>query len=257
VVADAFNAMTSELETVVSGLRELDELRIGHVGSIAHELRNPLTSVVGHLDEVAEGELGEVNAEQQEALGVALRNARRLGRLIDDLLLLSRLEAGRVDLRQEPVELAALAGEVAADLRPSAEPRGIAVALVPAAPGRVHGDPDRLRQCVVNLVSNAVKFSPEQAAVEVEVHESPEAAQLFVRDRGVGIPEAELARIGERFFRASTAAGVHGTGLGLAVTRELVERHGGRLEARARDGGGTEFRMTLPRAAGQAGATNR
>jgi signal transduction histidine kinase len=101
----------------------------------------------------------------------------------------------------------------------------------------------------VILVSIAVKFSPAGADVQVEVCEPDSAVQVVVRDRGAGIPEDELPRIGERFFRASSAGSTEGTGLGLAVTRELLERHGGRLEARGREGGGTEFRMTLPRGA--------
>ncbi|MDX6646144.1 MAG: hypothetical protein QOK40_1871, partial [Miltoncostaeaceae bacterium] len=217
------------------------------VALASHELRTPLTSILGYLEAVLDGEAGDLGAEQRRFLAVVDRNARRLLRLVDDLLLVARADAGRLGLQPERVDLGQLAAECVLGARPAAEERGI-VLTVEADLVPVHGDRTRLCEVMDNLISNALKFSPRDGRVALRARSGGGHALLEVADNGMGIPAAEQGRLFERFYRTSAAqaAAIPGTGLGLAISKMIVEAHGGRMEVESEDGAGATFRVRLP-----------
>jgi two-component system OmpR family sensor kinase len=236
VTARAFNEMAAEIGRTVDDLRSLDELKSRFVSMVSHELRTPLTSIKGFADELDE-DAAALSESQREAVDVIVRNAGHLEAIIDDLLLLSSLESGRVELRREDV--------------PAGRARSVALDLEAPAGLTVDADRARLRQACANLVSNAIKFSPADGTVTIRARAAGPEVRIEVADQGPGIPADELPRLTERFFRASTAAGTAGTGLGLTITGELVQRHGGRLEIESVEGEGATFRIVLPGGAAQ------
>ncbi len=247
VTADAFNRMAGELDLTVDELRQLDELKSRFVSTVSHELRTPLTAIKGFVDELAD-DMDELNEDQREAVQIIARNSGHLEAIIDDLLLVSKLESGRLVLTPSDVVIDELMLELVRELTPAAQARGVAIRLDAPADVVLTADRGRLRQACANLVANAIKFSPAGADVDVAVRAVDDLLIVEVGDQGPGIPADELPRLGERFFRASTAGGVPGTGLGLTITRELVERHGGRLQIESVLGAGATFRIVLPRA---------
>jgi signal transduction histidine kinase len=247
IVAESLNEMAGEVEKVVEGLREVDELKTRFLSTVSHELRTPLTSINGYLQLLEQGIVGELSAEQLNYVHVAQRNGERLASLIDDLLMLSRFDAGRIDLKREPVDLAQQLRHLHEEMAPVADKGDSLLRLDAPDELVVEGDARRLQQSFANLVSNAIKFNRAGGEVRMRASAKNGDAVVEVSDDGVGIPPAELERIGERFFRASTTTAMPGTGLGLAITREIVERHGGRLEIESEVGKGSNFRITLPR----------
>jgi signal transduction histidine kinase len=219
---------------------------------VSHELRTPLTSMKGFLGELTDAGGDPLTADQREMLAIVERNATQLEALIDDVLLLARLEARHLPLVAEDVDLREVLEDLCAELRPLVRDRELTLELDVAQACSVSGDRVRLRQTFANLLSNAIKFSPPGGRVDVRAEGDAQSVVVEVADQGPGIPADELARISERFFRASTARGVKGTGLGLTIAREIAELHGGRLEVRSAVGAGSRFRILLPRDA-QAG----
>jgi signal transduction histidine kinase len=246
VAADAFDDMAGRIEEMVLRLRELDELKSHFVASVSHELRTPLTAISGFVGELLEPDAEPLSDDQRGMLAIVARNAGYLEALIDDLLLLARLEAGHMSLDLHDVDVAELLEELCAELRPATRERAIALEVETDARPVVAADRARLRQTFANLVGNAIKFSPPDGHVAVRALSVGEGAIVEICDEGPGIPEEELPRLCERFFRASTAVGVKGTGLGLTISREIVELHGGRLEVRSTLGEGSTFRVHLP-----------
>jgi two-component system, OmpR family, sensor kinase len=253
IVAQSLNEMAGEVEQVVGGLREVDELKTRFLSTVSHELRTPLTSINGYLQLLEQGIVGDLTPEQRDYVRVGQRNGRRLAMLIDDLLMLSRFDAGRIDLKSEPVDLAEQLRHLREEMEPVADEAETRLELDVPDELVVEGDARRLQQSLANLVANAIKFN--RPGGEVRMHASARNGEAIVEvsDEGVGIPSAELERIGERFFRASTTTNMPGSGLGLAITREIVERHGGRLDIESEVGKGSRFRITLPRNGAAAG----
>jgi signal transduction histidine kinase len=178
---------------------------------------------------------------------VVERNAQRLVRLVGDLLFVAQIEAGETRIQQADIDLATVAQEAVESAQPRALAGGITLELDCPASAPMHGDPHRIAQAIDNLVSNAIKFTPEGGFVEVRIRPSEETMVLEVQDSGIGIPETEQARLFERFFRASTVASrVPGVGLGLTIVKAIIEAHGAGLEVTSKEGAGTTFRMELP-----------
>ena len=215
---------------------------------VSHELRTPLNAIIGWTTLLREG--AEDEKELREGLDSIDRNAHAQARLIDDLLDVSRIISGKVRLRISEVDLRALALAVVDGLRPAAEARGLKISLRPNPEAtEVLGDPDRLQQVVWNLVSNAIKFTPRGGAVELAVTREGSSVALEVHDTGQGIHADFLPRIFDRFSQqdASTTRGQSGLGLGLSITRHLVELHGGTITARSPGADlGSTFRVEIP-----------
>ncbi len=239
---------TRELELRNERLLELDRLKDEFVALVSHELRTPLTSIRGYLELVLDGEAGEVTDEQRQFLGVVERNANRLLDLVGDLLFLAQIEAGKLSLEVGAVDLAALAAESVETARPLAEDKEITLTLATSPLPLLAGDRARLAQLLDNLVSNAVKFTPEGGRVDVRASSSRGNAILEVRDTGMGIPAEEQEHVFERFFRTSRATeqAIQGTGLGLAISKAIVHAHGGRITLASSEGEGAAFRVTIP-----------
>jgi len=231
----------------VTADKELERMRDAFVATVSHELRTPLTSISGFL-EMLQDEQHLLGENGRMYLDVIRRSAERLHQLVEDLLLVAQIEAKRVDLRQEPVDLVEVARQSVESVRAWAGERGVRVELAADHPPLTLGDPRRLGQVIDNLLSNAVKFSREGGYVTVEIGGDRETVQVVVADSGIGIPLEEQGHVFSRFYRASTAAelAVPGTGLGLAITRALVDQHGGTIELESRQGEGTKVTVKLP-----------
>ena len=233
----------------VTADKELERMRDAFVATVSHELRTPLTSISGFL-EMLEDEQDRLGESGRLYLDVIRRSTERLHHLVEDLLLVAQIEAKRVDLQHEPVELAALAAESVEGVRPWATEKKVRLQLDANGAPETLGDKRRLGQVLDNLLSNAIKFSREGGAVTVEVRGDGDIATIVVEDTGIGIPADEQGHVFSRFYRASSASelALPGTGLGLAITRALVDQHGGTIELESREGEGTRVTVTLPAA---------
>jgi len=229
-------------------LRELDRLKDEFIALVSHELRTPLTSIRGYTELLLDGEAGELGDDQRQFLGVVERNAHRLLHLVGDLLFLAQVEAGKLVLDVGAVDLGAVASESVEAARPQAEAKGITLTLATGPVPLVAGDRARIGQLMDNLVSNAIKFTPESGRVDVRVRALQKRAVVEVRDSGIGIPANERKHLFQRFYRTSTATeqAIQGTGLGLAISKAIVEAHDGRITLTSEEDVGTTFRVELP-----------
>jgi len=238
-----------ELEQQNRSIQEANRLKNEFVSMVSHELRTPLTSIQGYVALMLEGEGGEPTAEQREFLTIVQNNSERLLALIADLLDLARIEAGRIELRRATVDLARLIRGVADTLRPLVEAKQQRLTLDMAEPlPPVWADADRLAQVLTNLLSNAHKYTPAGGAIGVGARAENGAVRVEVRDTGIGLSREDQAQLFSRFFRAKNRAvqEVGGTGLGLVITRSLVEMHGGTIAVSSAPGQGSTFSITLP-----------
>jgi signal transduction histidine kinase/ActR/RegA family two-component response regulator len=238
------------LAQVNEELRRLDELKSEFLAMISHELRTPLTAIMGYSRLLARQIHGPLSPKQLEHQEAIFRSAQRLSDLINDLLDVSRLEAGRVELAPRPTDVRHVVDQVVAIVRVAAAGKQIRVANdvaddIPA----VHADPTRLHQILVNLVGNAVKFTPSGGSVRVFAGTHRDQVWISVEDTGVGISPEELARIWEAFYQVESPMQRRhgGSGLGLAIVRRLVELHGGIVRAESEgENRGSRFTFTLP-----------
>ena len=238
-LAEAFNGMADHLH------RE-DRLRRNLVADVAHELRTPLAILQGSTEALLDG----VDQPTPEILGSLNDEVTRLRRLVGDLETLAAAEAASLRPRIDPVDLAEVAASAADLLRPLADDRGTSL-TVEAAPAAVMGDADRLHQIAVNLIANAVKFTPAGGAITISTRTNGATASLEVVDNGPGIPEPDLPHVFERFWRGANGNRASGSGIGLAVVAELVAVHQGTVTADNVPTGGARFTVTLPAAAAE------
>jgi len=242
------------LAQVNEELRRLDELKSEFLAMVSHELRTPLTAIVGYsrlLLRQVHGALAPKQVEYQEAI---YRSAQRLTDLINDLLDVSRLEAARIELHPRPTDARQIVDQVMAVVRVAAQAKQIRVVNeVETSLPPVEADPTRLHQILVNLVGNAIKFTPAGGAVRVRAARQGDQVWIAVEDTGVGIPREELARIWDPFYQVESPMRRRhgGSGLGLAIVRRLVELHGGLVRAESEgENRGSRFSFTLPVATG-------
>jgi two-component system phosphate regulon sensor histidine kinase PhoR len=233
----------------VTELRRLEQVRTEFVANVSHELRTPLTAIHGYLETLLGGALEE-RANARRFLEIVFRHTERLGRLLNDLTDLSNIELGKVSLALEAVRLGEVVESVLAIIGPKADAGRVALATdLPSGLPLVRADRDRLAQILINLVDNAVKYTPEGGRVTVRAGGGARGlVEIAVSDTGVGIPPGDLPRITERFYRVDRARSreLGGTGLGLAIVKHLVLAHGGELRIDSAPGQGTTVRFTLP-----------
>jgi signal transduction histidine kinase len=228
-------------------LRELDKMKDQFVSTVSHELRTPLTSMVGYLEILLEGEAGELSEDQRRFLEIVNRSCDRLNRVIDDILVVARIDANRLSYEMQDVDLRVLTEEAVESSRMAAVRTGVDLRLsAPDEPVPAWADQTRLNQMLDNLLSNAIKFTPDGGSVSVTLARQRDVAVLQVSDTGIGVPEEEVGRLFDRFFRASTGLTISGTGLGLPIVKSIAEAHGGTIDVESEVGVGTTFTVELP-----------
>ncbi len=236
------------MEREMEKLRELDRLKSDFVSHVSHELRTPLTAIKGSIDNMLDGLTGDLGDKQTRYLQRMKNNTDHLVRLINDLLDLSRIEAGQISLHPGPVALPRLLVEVCDSLRPLAAAKRIDLCVEAPPELAITADRDRLVQIFMNLAGNALKFTPAGGRVSVRAEPAGDLVRIAVADNGVGIDPVAKDRIFERFYQAGSGTDdpVEGTGLGLSITKSLVELHGGAIGVESAPGAGSTFTVTLP-----------
>jgi signal transduction histidine kinase len=226
-------------------LVELDTLKDEFVSNVSHELRTPLTSISGYVELMLEDEEDD---EKRNYLGIVDRNAERLLGLVSDLLFSARLQGGELELERTDVDLRRLVLQAVESARPRAEAAGVELEATAEVVPALSGEAARLAQLLDNLVSNAIKFTPSGGRVGVVLSAQPERVHVEVSDTGIGISDQERERLFERFFRSQNALErqIQGTGLGLYISKAIVEAHGGRIGVDSTAGEGTTFVVDLP-----------
>lgn len=233
----SFSDMGQELQHYIQRQRQF-------VANVSHELRTPLTAIKGYSEYLIDEVKGRPDLEK--AVYHLNNESARLHRLVNELLLLSRIDAGREDFQFSLVDLSKLVQETLDKLQTRADKYGVKLQARIQPAITVNGDSEKLVQAIINLVDNGIKFSPSGGKVEVELTMNNGLAHLTVADQGVGVPAEELDKVFERFYRAANARAVGGTGLGLAITKEIITAHGGTIQLQNRSGGGTKAIVFLP-----------
>jgi signal transduction histidine kinase/CHASE3 domain sensor protein len=239
--------LNTELEERNKELARASQLKSEFVSRMSHELRTPLNAVTGYLDLLAEESAGELNVKQKRYVGHVRTGAGHLLELVNEVLDLSKIEAGRIQLYLDWFNAADALDEVLASTQPFAATRNISVEYVVDPSMVVYADRLRLKQILYNLISNALKFTPEQGNVRIEFTHRTDCVYISVIDNGIGIPPEEQQAIFDEFHQGVSTKGVkEGTGLGLAITKRLIEQHRGKIWVKSKPGSGSQFTFTIP-----------
>ncbi|HEY9722259.1 MAG TPA: HAMP domain-containing sensor histidine kinase [Oscillatoriaceae cyanobacterium] len=243
----AWHARTEDLERANRHLHELDRLRADFISTLSHELRTPLTAVTGACELLLEDFGADLSAIHVEYIQLIERSTALVRQLIDDVLDFTKLEAGEVRLHPAALDLGEQTRDTLAMLSPLLERKHLHIALdIPAELPAVWADGVRLKQILLNLLSNAIKFTPDGGEVRVDARALGDAIAVSVSDTGTGIGPADQGRVFERFKQVGDGESKRGTGLGLPITKRLVELHGGRIALVSTLGEGSRFTFTLP-----------
>ena len=251
---EALKEQAARTEAAYAELKRLSQLKMQFVQNVSHELRAPLTFVKGYIDLLREGVFGEIRPEQEEPLDIIAKRAEQITYMVSDMLTLQRVESEGLELDQ--VNLANIARGAIEDARAVARRGGVFIQEeIPGAMSLILGDSERLTRVFDNLLSNAIKFSPDGGQVTVRICEEGEQMNVYVSDTGIGIPTDKLLYLFSRFYRAddSKSKQIEGTGLGLSIVKAIVEAHGGQVSVQSREGQGSTFSFSLPKAGPQAG----
>ena len=239
-----------QLKAASRQLKELGELKSGFVAQMSHELRTPLAIIREGISQVLDGICGQANEKQRGTLSIVLRNIDRLGRLIEDLLDISRIETGKLGVWKEPFDLVDLVQEVSRAFLPKAQEKGLEMkARFPRQKVQVHADREKIFQIFSNLLANAVKFT-QKGSIEICIEDSAEAVACSVSDTGPGIAQENIPRLFNKFeqlHESTGATGERGTGLGLAICKGIVDLHGGKIWVESTLPQGARFIFTLPK----------
>jgi signal transduction histidine kinase len=242
-----------EIEDKSRQLEAASQHKSEFLANMSHELRTPLNAIIGFSEVLADAMFGEVNEKQAEYLGDIQESGRHLLSLINDILDLSKIEAGRMELEPADFDLPGAIDNALTLVRERAGRRGIALGReIDERVGMIRGDERKVKQVVLNLLSNALKFTPEGGRIDVRATVSEGTAEVSVADTGVGIAPEDQEAVFEEFRQVGTAdKKVEGTGLGLALSRKFIELHGGRIWVKSEVGTGSTFTFTLPVRRGQ------
>jgi len=238
--------LTEQLKNSLAEERELNTLKSNFISMVSHEIRTPLALILSS-SEILSRYLDRLPPEkQQRHLGTISEAVHRMALLVEDVLMFSRAESGRLEFKPAPLELNQLCLQLADETASAMNQRCPIRLALPANPAQVRVDEALLRHILTNLLTNAVKYSPPGEAVLVEVRHENSQVLLRVQDHGIGIPEADGKRIFTPFYRSPNAAHIPGTGLGLVIVKRCVERHGGQIQIQSREGAGTTVTVQLP-----------
>src|SRR5690606_26657140 len=219
-VADRFNYMTSQVQRTQQAQQDF-------LANVSHDLKTPLTSIQGYAQAIVDG----AAADPVQAASIIYEEASRLNRMVAELTDLARLQAGRMSIQLQPVDISQIITAVGERLSIVAREKGVQLTVYAPPMPEVNGDGDRLAQVLTNLISNAIKYTPSGGWVSVKAQVADSGVEIIVQDNGIGIPPQELPRIFERFYQVDKARGPErGTGLGLAIAREIAQAHGGRID---------------------------
>jgi len=230
-------------------LTHLDQLKSDFMATMSHELRTPLTSIIGYSDMLLSGMTGELNDKQTSFVDSILKGGESLLNLINDVLDLTKIEAGRLELNREAVDLRAALLGVLPVVKPRAQDKRIRIStFLPTDLPLVWADPGKLNQILLNLITNGIKYTHENGSVSVEARTTGDIVEIWVNDTGIGIAREDQDKVFQRFTQIDSSAtrSQGGTGLGLAIVRELVELHGGTIRVQSKLGKGSSFIFTMP-----------
>jgi two-component system phosphate regulon sensor histidine kinase PhoR len=244
--------MAGKLGDDIGRLKKLERIRSEFLGNVSHELRTPIFSLQGFLETLLDGAIDDP-AVNREFLEKAHRHAQRLNLLLNDLIEISRIESGEMQMSFRYFAIREFLERMLEEMRPQADQKGVALTLVPGAPAgeQVFGDRDRLKQVIVNLIDNAIKYTNPGGTIALSAEADGDRCTVRVSDTGIGIPEEHHSRIFERFYRVDRdrSRDVGGTGLGLAIVKHIIEAHGGAIAVASTPGKGSVFSFTLKRSA--------
>ncbi len=248
---DAAEGKTMLVFHDVTRLKKLERMRVDFVANVTHEIKTPLTAILGFVETLQEGAI-EDRETAKKFLSTIARHAERLNRLVDDLLTISNTELGEIHFSFESVALSGIAQSVLHMIQQKAEEKKIEItSAIPEDLPLIRADRDRLSQVLINVLDNAVKFTPEGGRVTLAA--SPAAGQevvVRITDTGIGVPRDEISRLGERFYRVDKTRSreLGGTGLGLSIVKHLMAAHKGRMEIESQLGRGTSVSLYFPAA---------
>jgi two-component system phosphate regulon sensor histidine kinase PhoR len=232
----------------ITELKKLETMRQDFVANVSHELKTPLTSIMGFVETLQEGALDDKEHSRQ-FLAIIQEHARRLNSLVNDLLDLSLIETKAVDLDRKDLNLKTLVDGIVAGFKNQIQKKSLRIDNELPAGLSIRADKDRIEQVLTNLIDNAVKFNKEKGDIRIFSSEETDGLKITVDDTGIGIPRKDLPRIFERFYRVDKARSreLGGTGLGLSIVKHIVELHGGRAGVESSEGLGSQFWFILPR----------
>jgi len=232
----------------VTRLKKLEKIRVDFVANVTHEIRTPLTAIIGYLETIKAGTINNID-ETKRFVDISLKQAQRLNRLVEDLLVISKVELGELKFRFEEISLRNTLEGVIPLVEAKVKLKNITIHnQVPENDVTIRADRDRLTQILVNVLDNAVKFTPEDGSISIENEQKDNHTVLTITDTGIGIPKEEVQRLGERFYRVdrSRSRDLGGTGLGLSIVKHLMIAHGGKLEIESQLGKGTKVSLLFP-----------
>ena len=246
---DAIKVLYKELENKNKELKKLDDLKSEFINTVSHELRTPLTTIREVVSQILEGILGPTTPDQKEFLAICLQDVDRLKRIIDNLLDISKLEAGKVELKREEIDIVALAKGVMAIFSPKAVSLNLELkGDFPSEKAIAYADKDKIIQVFTNLIGNAFKFC-DKGYIQIGVADKPEQVECCVYDTGKGISQDDLPKVFGKFqqFDRVDGPGEKGTGLGLSISKNIVELHNGKIWVESQLNAWTRFIFTLPK----------
>jgi signal transduction histidine kinase len=249
IVNRQLNESNHELNVANAKLHQLSEMKEEFLALTTHDLRSPLTVISGVISFFTSGRLGELSPEQKNMVAMMERNAQSLIELVNDLLDASKLESGVMHLDVTSIDLRALINEIHETMEPLAREKGIAIhEELPSELPPVEADRTKLRRVIINLLSNGIKFTPRGGTVTVAAEQLGAQLRIAISDTGIGIAPEDVARLFDKYEQARSRAtrGEKGTGLGLYITRQLLELHGGEITVESEPGHGSTFTFTLP-----------
>jgi len=232
----------------VTRLKKLERIRMDFVANVTHEIKTPLTAIIGYLETIQSGAINNIE-ETKKFIDIILKQSERLNRLVDDLLTISNIEMKQTVLNFETSALRAAMDNVVSLMNPKADLKKITIRnTISDTFSPIRADRDKLTQIFVNVLDNAIKYTPEGGEVVVAAEQSESYAVVTITDTGIGVSREDVARLGERFYRVdkSRSRDLGGTGLGLSIVKHLMMAHGGRMEIQSQPGRGTKVSLFFP-----------
>jgi two-component system phosphate regulon sensor histidine kinase PhoR len=235
----------------VTKIRQLESMRRDFVANVSHELKTPLTSIKGFVETILDGALDDRDTAKK-FLTIIYQEAERLNHLIHDLLDISKLESGQMDVKQKSIKIKPLVNAILASLENQLSDKNITL-IKQFKTETIPGDEDLLQEVIINLLDNAIKYTPADGTVRIGTDRTKEGVSFYVEDTGIGIPKESLPRLFERFYRVDKgrSRAMGGTGLGLAIVKHIIERHGGKINVTSEFGKGSRFTFVIPTASVQ------